>query len=403
MYTMKKKISIAFLWHMHQPLYKDLVTGRYHLPWVRLHATHSYLDMASMMYRFPGVRTTFNFTPSLLWQLMDISENESIDDTFLNISKKDASYLSEKDKFFLLKNFFTCSLKRAILPVERYKELFSKRGKDIGKEALFGKIKLFSESDFRDLQVLFNLAWCGFTLKEKDSIVKELFQKGSGYTEEEKLALLKRQKEVVSLIIPTYKKLQDEGRIEISTSPFYHPILPLLCHDKSGQGLAFCEDARNQVKRAISFYEEVFDRKPAGMWPSEGAVSQETVTILADEGIKWAATDEAILLDSVKDKNVPREELIHKIFTVGAYEKEISMVFRNTDISNSISFNYSNMPAKEAAVDLFSNKIHAKKAAKSDEGGHITAIILDGENPWQHYPKGGEDFLSKVFELLSSG
>jgi alpha-amylase/alpha-mannosidase (GH57 family) len=399
---MARKLSIAFLWHMHQPLYKDFISGQYVLPWVRLHATCSYLDMISMMYEYPYIKVNFNLTPSLIWQLLDISENESVDDVFLNAAKKDASHLDADDKCFILKNFFSCYPERAIFPVEKYKELYFRRENDLRKERLLEKADQFTEQDFRDLQVFFNLAWCGFTLREKDPIVRELLEKGSGFTEDDKLSLLKRQREVVALLLPTYKKLQDEGRIEVSTSPYYHPILPLLCKGESGQGFDFIEDAKVQVKRAVDLYESVFDRKPKGMWPSEGAVSPEIIPILADQGIKWAATDEAILLESVKGARIPRGELIYKVYDAVQDGKELSMIFRDVNISNAISFNYSNMSAEDASMDLFNNKIRIKWAMEPKKGEHVAAIILDGENPWPYYPNYGKDFLSRMYELISS-
>jgi alpha-amylase/alpha-mannosidase (GH57 family) len=358
--------------------------------------------MVSMIHEYPYIKATFNLTPSLIWQLLDISKSETVDDVFLNISRKNADHLSEDDKRFILKNFFSCYPERAIFPFEKYKELYFRRGHDLKREALIERSGSFSAQDFRDLQVFFNLAWCGFTLREKDPIVKALLEKGSGFTEDDKLALLKRQKEVVALLVPTYRRLQEEGMIEVSTSPYYHPILPLLCKGGSEQGFEFCEDAGAQVEKAIELYEKAFGRKPKGMWPSEGAVSPEIIPILADHGIKWAATDEAILLESVKDARIPRGELIYKPYTAVQDGRELAMVFRDVNISNAISFNYSNMSAEDASMDLFNNKIRIKWAMESKKGDHIAAIILDGENPWPYYPNYGKDFLSRMYELLSS-
>jgi starch synthase len=400
---MQKKLSVAFLWHMHQPLYKDLVTGKYHLPWVRLHSTYSYLDMASILDEFPGAKVNFNLTPSLVWQLLDISKEGPINDIYLHLSEKDARHLTDKDKLFILEKFFSCDLERAISPFKKYKELFFRRGNDLREEEFIKKIGDFSVSDFRDLQVFFNLAWCGFTLKNKDPLVRELIHKGSNYTEDDKLSLLKRQKEVVASIIPAYKRLQDEGRAEISTSPFYHPILPLLCRARSGEGFDFSEDAKAQIRKAIDLHKEVFGARPVGMWPPEGSVSQEIVPLLEEEGIKWIATDEGILLESFKGKDIPREELVHKAYTVEEKGKKIDMVFRDINISNAISFMYAHMSPKKAVADLFRSMTDIRKAVEAYEGEHITAIILDGENPWPYYPDGGHKFLSDTYrQLLSS-
>ncbi len=398
---MKKKLSVAFLWHMHQPMYKDLVTGKYHLPWVRLHSTFSYLDMASVLEDFPGAKATFNLTPSLIWQLLDISENHPVDDVYLHLTEKNAASLDDADKGFLLKNFFSCDLQKAIFPIERYRELFYKRGDSVREGDISKRIPEFSESDLRDLQVLFNLAWCGFSLKGKDPVVKGLLDKGKGYTEKDKQELLRKQKEVVSSIIPTYKRLQDEGKIEISTTPFYHPIMPLLCKGSSAHGFDFHEDARVQVRKAVELYEKVFGRKPVGMWPSEGSVSQEIIPILADEGIKWMATDEGILLESFRGKDIPREDLIYKAFTARENDEEIDMVFRDINLSNAISFNYANIPQKKAFKYFLKDINGIRKAMSLKEGEHLVSVILDGENPWPYFPDGGKTFLSYVYGKFS--
>jgi len=169
---MKGKLSVAFLWHMHQPLYKDLVTGKYHLPWVRLHSTYSYLDMASVLKDFTDIKCTFNITPSLLWQLRDISANGDIDDIYLHLSYIDARDLTDDDRCFLLKNFFSCDPHTAIYPVKRYAALFEKRGSDLDRDSLLERSSEFSVQEYRDLQVLFNLAWCGFTLRREDRLVR---------------------------------------------------------------------------------------------------------------------------------------------------------------------------------------------------------------------------------------
>ena len=402
MEAMKDKLHVAFLWHMHQPLYKDYLTGKYHLPWVRLHATYSYLDMISILDRFPDIKATFNLTPSLIWQLLDISENKDVDDIFLKLTEKDADDLTVEDKCFILKNFFSCDLKKAIFPIPKYKELFLKRGDDLSEAALKSKIRDFKTEDFRDLQVLFNLVWCGFTLREKDHLVKGLFHKGKKFTEDEKRSLIKKQQEAVSSIIPSYKKLQDKGQIEISTSPFYHPILPLLCKDKSGKGYDFREDAKIQVTRAIELYEKVFGRKPKGFWPPEGSVSQRIIPLLADEGIEWIATDEGIVLESFKGEDILREELIYKAFTAEEDGREISMVFRDINISNAISFRYANMPAKKACEDIIEDIKAIKRGREFHDGDHLVSIILDGENPWPYFEDGGKTFLSETYRHLSS-
>jgi starch synthase len=385
---------------MHQPLYKDLLTGKYHLPWVRLHSTYSYLDMAAVLKDFPKIKCTFNLTPSLMWQLQDIAGSAKPDDIYLHLSEMNAQDLTADDRCFILKNFFSCDLYTAIEPVKKYKALLEKRGNDLDRESLLERSGQFSVQDYRDLQVLFNLAWCGFTLRKEDALVKDLVAKGSDYTETEKLDLLKRQNEVTGSILPLYRQLQDEGRIEISTTPFYHPILPLLC-SKDGKGFNFGNDPKIQVERAVNFYKDIFGRLPVGMWPSEGSVSPEIIPILSDAGIKWMATDEGILLESFRGYDMSREDLIYKAFTSENSERSIDMVFRDINISNAIGFRYSKIAAHKAALDLCGDIQGIKKSLENDRTEHIVSIILDGENPWPYYNDGGRKFLTDVYSHLS--
>lgn len=400
---MTKKLAVAFLWHMHQPLYKDFVTGKYHLPWVRLHSTYSYLDMAAMMEDHPHAKATFNLTPSLMWQLIDISSGGAGDDLFYELTARPAKDLSDRDRYFVLKNFFSCDLNHAIFPIEKYKELFLRRSNDLREEALIKRSREFSDGDMRDLQVFFNLAWCGFTLRDKDPLVRELLRKGRDFTEKEKMDLLDLQLKVTASILPLYKKLQDRGQIEISTTPFYHPIMPLLSKGPSNvKGFDLKEDARVHLKKAIDLYFKVFGRRPIGMWPSEGSVSQEVIPLFAEEGIEWIATDEGILLESFKGKDIPREDLIYKVHQAKEAGSSISMVFRDINMSNAISFRYANMPAKQSTHEILHDLHSIKKAVDHKEGRHIAAVILDGENPWPYFADGGKAFLNEVYKVLSS-
>ena len=398
---MAKKLSVAFLWHMHQPLYKDLLTGKYHLPWVRLHSTYSYLDMAAVLKDFPKIKCTFNLTPSLIWQLLDISANRKIDDIYLELSEKPAEELTDEDKVFILKNFFSCDHSTAIDPVKRYREILEKRGEDISRDALFGKIESFSLEEYRDLQVLFNLAWCGFTLRTGDTLIKELVSKGALFSEDDKKRLMDKQYEVVSSILPLYKSLQDEGRIEISTTPFYHPIMPILC-GRGGKGFDLKKDVAIQVDKAVKLYREVFGREPHGMWPSEGSVSPEIIPILKNAGIKWIATDEGILLESFRGQGISRDDLVYRTFATGESPDTIDILFRDINISNAISFRYSRIHSHKAAEDLITDIRGIQQANSDFKSGRVLSIILDGENPWPYYSDGGHEFLKETYKALSS-
>ncbi|MFH1612907.1 MAG: glycoside hydrolase family 57 protein, partial [bacterium] len=384
-----KKLFITFLWHFHQPFYKDNLTNFYYLPWVRLHSTKGYWDMINVLEEVPEAKAVFNFTPSLLYQLKDIAEN-NIKDKFLELSLRDASDLAEEEKIFILNNFFMSNWETMIFPIKRYKELLFKKKDAFSEEKNI--VKKFTVSDFRDLQVLFNLSWCGFTLKNKDKFIQELLKKGNDFTELEKKELLKKQKEIVSSIIPIYKKFQNENRIEISTSPFYHPILPLLCQEGK---FDFKKDAQIQIQKSVKFYEEIFEKKPQGFWPSEGSVSQNTIPFYAENGVKWIASDEEILMNSEKEEK-NKKELIYQPYFLRENESELNILFRDKELSNLISFNYASQLAKHSINDMIS---HFKKIKESKEN-KIVSIILDGENPWEYYQDGGENFLKGLYEAI---
>lgn len=405
-------LYIAFLWHMHQPFYKDPFTNAYRLPWVRLHGTKDYLDMASILEDYPDIKQTFNLVPSLMEQIIDYTEN-NVKDTFLEVTMMRPSDLTESDKIFILENFFFANWDTMVRPFARYYELLLKRGLRFSKSDLHRTIKYFSENDFLDLQVLFNLAWTDPMLRSKDVFLSNLVLKGRDYTEEEKKLLVERQLSILRKIIPKYKELASNGRIEISTSPFYHPILPLLGDTDIARTsspdirlpkrrFSHPEDADKQIEMAISYFEKVFGYKPNGMWPSEGSVSEDTARIIHSKGIRWIATDEDILSFSIKEAiRGPSGNVIRPAILYSAYDFQgISVVFRDHRISDLIGFVYSGWDPKSAAGDLISRFIDIHKSLPQKEP-HLVSVILDGENAWEYYKNDAHDFFRYLYEGLS--
>lgn len=404
-------LYIVFLWHMHQPYYKDPFTGRYRLPWVRLHGTKDYLDMVRILRDYPHIKQNFNLVPSLLEQIRDYAEKDARD-LFLDLTMKEASDLEDEEKVFILENFFLANWDTMIKPLPRYNELLIKRGLRVSKAELKRRIKYFSDSEFLDLQVLFNLVWIDPLLRGEDPFLNHLIEKGSGYTEEEKRELISKQYEILSMIIPEYKELNKKGQIELSTTPFYHPILPLLCDTniarisnpevKLPRRFSFSEDARSQIRDSLRFFEELFGYRPSGMWPSEGSVSEEVVRMMASEGVKWIATDEEILARSLGvTLRGHSGSVLHPEILYSAYEYEgLTIIFRDHKLSDLIGFVYSRWEPKTAAEDLISrlNEIHSFLSGK---GPHIVSIILDGENAWEYYRNDGHDFLRYLYDGLS--
>ncbi len=396
---------------MHQPYYKDPFSGVYRLPWVRLHGTKDYLDMAAILEGYPDIRQTFNLVPSLLEQITEYTDNNATD-TFLEITRKRPSELTEPEKGFMLEKFFLANIDNMIKPFPRYYELMSKRGLNTSDGDVKKTVRHFTDSDLLDLQVLFNLTWTDPMLRDRDEFLTYLVSKGRGYTEEDKTLLIEKQISIMKAIIPKYRELSDKGQIEISASPFYHPILPLLWDTNAarvpspdirmpGKRFSHPEDAKAQVHMAIEYFEKVFGQRPAGMWPSEGSVSEDILKAIGSEGMQWIATDEDILSASLGEPVRDHSGNARSHMLYSAYEfSGVSIIFRDRRLSDLIGFVYSGWKPKDAANDMIRRfaEIHNTPSHKRHR---IVSIILDGENAWEHYRNDGHDFLRYLYDMLS--
>jgi alpha-amylase/alpha-mannosidase (GH57 family) len=404
-------LKLAFLWHQHQPFYKDLATGRYHMPWVRLHGTKDYLDMVLILKEYPRIKQTFNMVPSLLEQIADYASGRAAD-PHLELSSKKASELSEQDKLRMLDLHFQANYDNMIGPSRRYRELHEKRS---------GALTSWGEREWRDLQCLSNLVWIDPVFK-KHGRIAELAAKGEGYTEQDKATILSEQSKIVSRIIPELKLMMEAGQIEISTSPYYHPILPLLCDSFSArQALPHVrlpenrfkhpEDAEMQVAMAVGLYSDLFDKPPAGMWPSEGAVSDDTIPIIHRHGFRWIATDEEILANSLMPGNGAKKKAhglvgtgdLYRGYSVERGEASLSVFFRDHTLSDNIGFVYSQWDPEKAAAD-FLTRLKAIERTVTARGisDPVVSVILDGENAWEYYPEDGHHFLTALYDAISA-
>src|SRR5262249_11128145 len=275
----------------------------YRLPWVRLHALKDYYGMVRLLDEFPGIHQTLNLAPSLIAQLQDYVSGAA-QDPFLDIAARPASELSDADRQFAIQYLFQANADHMIGRYPRYREL-SQRFQPSRREAVATLVSHLSDRDLTDLQVLSQIAWMDeFFLDEPP--IRELIRKGRDYSLEEQALVIQTQKEFLSRVLPASQAAQHRGAIEIPTSPYYHPILPLLCDTDIGAlshgGLPLPaarfhhpEDAREQIRRGLDLQEHVFGVRPRGMWPSEGSVSNEVIAIARSEGLEWAATDEGVL------------------------------------------------------------------------------------------------------------
>ncbi len=412
-----KRLGVAFLWHMHQPFYKDPISGKYLMPWVRLHGIKDYYPMALLLENSGRARATFNMVPSLVEQIDDYANNGATD-TFLDLTVKKASSLTLQDKLDILNNFFKVNFKRFIEPHPRYSELLIKKGvKPLSGTALKNMINSFSEADFRDLQVLFNLAWFHSLSIEEDINLKDLIDKKKGYTEEDKEFVIQKQREIMAAIIPLYKRLSDSGRIEITTTPYYHPILPLLCDTSVAKvslpgyplpkKFSHPEDAAWQIEEAIKLHTEKFGSPPRGMWPSEGSVSNEALKIMINKGIDWVATDEDILFRTLsmyenkyRDQEVFDRRIIYRPYNFKHDMRHITMIFRDKNLSDMISFAYNSWNPVEAARDLIGHLNRTAENLRRDTEKALLTIVMDGENAWEYYEDNGRKFFETLYSEL---
>ncbi len=409
-------LRVVVLWHQHQPFYKDLVTGEYRLPWVRMHALKDYYGMVKLLDEFPQVHQTFNLVPSLITQIQDY-ESGNTRDPFFTVASKPARDLSPEERRFALQYLFQANPVHLIGRYPRYAELWD-RFQSVGSNPDRAD-KFFQRQDYIDLQVLSQLAWFDeFFLQEPE--VAELVRKGRNYSVEDQRFVVRHQVALIRRVLPAHAKASSEGRIELSTSPFYHPILPLVCDTNQGvvstPGLPLPhnrfrhpDDAREQLQRGLELHEKTFGLRPKGIWPSEGSVSEEVLGIAAGLGVNWMATDEGVLartlgmsfmrdgLGRIPDVSAAKLYNIHR-FESG--QTRMHLLFRDHAISDLIGFVYSGMPAAEAVSHLIRNIKDSAQPVLRTGADAVVPIILDGENAWEYYPESGREFLRRFYDML---
>jgi len=410
-------IRVLFLWHMHQPYYKDLVSGEYRLPWTRLHALKDYYGMVKLLDEFPDVHQTFNLVPSVMAQIEEYASGNARD-PFLDVAAKPAAELMSHERTFALQYLFQANPTHMIGRYPRYRELFQ-QFRAVGENPDRCQ-RFFHEQDYTDLQILSQIAWFDEFFLD-DPQVAALIRKERGFTPEDQQFVVTKQRELIGKVLPAYKTAAERGGIEISTSPFYHPILPLVCDTNAGAvsspGLPlpnrrFChpEDAEEQLRRGLELHERVFGMRPCGLWPSEGSVSDEVVAIAEKLGFLWMATDEGVLGRSLghyfsRDQQGRLQgngaKDLYTIYRIEHDEQFMHMIFRDHSLSDLIGFVYSGMPAREAAEHLIHRIKEAAEPLVKEKETAVIPIILDGENAWEYYPESGREFLRRVYDGIS--
>ncbi|HLW78500.1 MAG TPA: glycoside hydrolase family 57 protein [Terriglobia bacterium] len=407
---------LMLLWHMHQPFYKDLAEDRYVMPWVRLHALKDYFGMVQMLDEFPSVHMTFNLVPSLLLQLEDYAGGSTRERPY-ELAAQPTDELKADERESLLNYAFQIN-RNLVNRYPRFREL-DDRVRAAGSRS--AAAKLLSVRDLRDLQVLSQLAWFDEIYLAGDPEVRALTLKGQGYTEDDKVLVFRKEQDIFKATLESYRKAATRRQIELSTSPFYHPIMPLLADSgvasESHPGVRLPrhsfrhpEDVRAQLVESIALHERLFGERPCGVWPSEGSVSDEALGLAIAEGFTWAATDEGVLARTLQvgfDRQADGtlwggNELYrpHRFLAPGASGEGIRLFFRDHQLSDLVGFVYSRMDPEAAAADLH-QRIRAAGQSTGDAPA-LVSIILDGENCWEYYPGNGREFLRSFYRRIAA-
>jgi len=412
-------LFVNITWHQHQPLYYKDADGVYTRPWVRVHATKDYLDMAQKVAAYDNIQVTFNLTPSLIRQLNDLASGAK--DIYWVLGEKPVTELTDEEKRFILERFFDVNWTNIIARYPRYQELLDKRG---GTEPsnIDNAMETFTEQDFTDLQVWFNLAWFDPAFLAEEPLLS-LVDKGEGFNQSDKEILFAEVLNVIQEVIPYHAQLQKQGQIEVTTTPYAHPILPLIYDNQLALvgnpsaempdlSFAYPEDAEKHLALSVEMYEENFGQEVRGLWPGEGSVAQVVVPMIAEAGYTFMQTGEPVLAKSLGIETFTRDsqgfvqeadELYRPYYVSDDSGNQVAVFFRDWTLSDNIGFVYTGMRGEAGAADLVGHleAIHANFVTNETPGPHIISIILDGENAWEHYPNDGNDFLHALYQKLS--
>lgn len=410
---MTKKLNIAFIWHFHQPVYQEKFSEDFVMPWVRLHATKDYLDMLLKCDKHKKIKLNFNISATLLQSIEKY--NQGIGDLHSKLLSLKEDKLSDMDKNFVLQYFFDVNYSTMIFQRSYYAELYNKR---YSRDDI--SINDFSDQEYFDIIANYTLCWIDETFYLVYPELEALSKKQKNYTYEDRKKILEIQLDIIKKIIPCYKKFQDEKRIEISTSPFYHPIIPLLL-DINESKCAYSEnlpekspllanDAMEQTKNALDYFERVFGKRPKGIWLPEHCISNQSVSMLSDLGVEWTVTDEGILSNTLgrefaRDFEGNLEAPFDLCVQYGFNSRNIKtkVVFADSFFANLLGFGYGNYDGKVAANDFYEKiKTVQNKLQFSPKEDHILTIAMDGENCWESYQNDGNEFLDTLYTLIEN-
>ncbi len=412
----ESRLKVVLCWHMHQPNYLDRESGQYILPWTYLHTTKDYVDMAAIIEAVPGAKAVVNFAPTLLEQIEDYSrqitgylENGSpLRDPLLAALVTPAPPTDSENRLRLIKACLRANEKRLINRFPHFKML-AELAKCIDEQPL--AMHYIAGQYVADLVVWYHLAWLGETVRRSDKRVKALMEKKSGFTQHDRRELLTVIGEIISGTVGRYRALAEAGRVELSVTPYAHPILPLLLDLNSAReampdvrlpSLASYPGGearvRWHIREGVRVFQQHFGMAPRGCWPSEGGVSRATLQLLSEAGFEWVATGEGVLRSSLQRSNLGHLGCIHRPYQIS--DANIACFFRDDGLSDLIGFTYADWHGDDAVNNLV-HHLENIAAACHGEPNRVVSIIMDGENAWEYYPENGYHFLSALYQRLA--
>jgi alpha-amylase/alpha-mannosidase (GH57 family) len=417
---MSHPLYIAFIWHQHQPLYKSRsgvslsLSQHYRLPWVRLHGTKDYLDLVLLLEKYPKLHQAVNLVPSLILQLEDYISGTAFD-PYLEVSLTPTEQLTQQQREFIIQHFFDANHHTMIDPHPRYSELYSQK-QERGQAWCLAN---WQAQDYSDLLAWHNLAWID-PLFWDDPEIDAWLKQGRNFTLSDRQRIYSKQRDIIGRIIPQHRKMQERGQIEVLTSPYTHPILPLLADTNSGRvavpnmtlpqyRFQWAEDIPRHLQKAWNLYIDRFGQEPRGLWPSEQSVSPEILPYIIKQGFRWICSDEAVLGWTLRHffhrdgaGNVQQPELLYRPYRLETPAGDLAIVFRDHRLSDLIGFTYGSMPPKQAAADLVGHLQAIARMQREHQSAQpwLVTIALDGENCWEFYSQDGKPFLEALYATL---
>lgn len=407
-------MKLVLCWHMHQPEYRDLHTGEFKLPWTYLHVIKDYVDMVAHLEAEPNAKAVINFAPILLEQIEQYANQVSaylhdgavITDPLLAALVAPTMPDDPEDRLKLVKDCLRANRERQINRYPAFKKLVEMTE---WLEQYCGSLCYVNAQFISDILVWYHLAWIGETVKLTDSRIKFLIDKGSGYSLHDRVEIIQVIGELLANVICRYRLLAKKGRIELSVTPYAHPIMPLLldlnvAHEAMPGALlpeltvypGGEERVRWHLENGVQTFKRFFGYKPKGCWPSEGGISQQTLKILGDFGFNWTAGGGSVLRNSLKLPENNKSTEIHHPFKLK--KSGICCFFRDDGLSDRIGFEYSKWHADDAVNDLITHL----ETIDAHEPGSVVSIIMDGENAWEYFPDNGYHFLSALYARLAN-